>query len=425
MKQIRINSDVTISILVALFFSSMFSDIRAMPEQYAPDFSLYDCNNTLFTLSDYTGYIIALNFWQSWCTYCRREAPELQELWEEYRAQGVMVASIGIQENIEDIRAWRDQYGLTHPVLSDPSGATANDYDVRGIPHNTIIGRDMVIAMTQRGYQQGLTAMRNKIDQLLAMPPYTPELLAADDIGDLNIELTWEKSFESDLAGFRLYWGPEQGYYPNMLEISDPTARKGWIDLNQQTLTLFVVSAYDKGDNESEYSNWLAIGFGTYTPTMLPTTTPTTTPTATSTASPTTTPTSTWTPTETPTRTPTATFTTTPSATPTTTPMVADVLLGGYWDTRLSSEQGGMLQMLAYITDPNVFTVRIYHQGMDTGLIMYDNGRYGDFGAGDKFYGYRTDLPSGMPVIAIRLDFVLFNILSKEIGSWPALTVDE
>ena len=51
----------------------------------APIFSTADYNNKTFNLTDLRGHYVILDFWASWCIYCRRNIPKLKELYAKYK----------------------------------------------------------------------------------------------------------------------------------------------------------------------------------------------------------------------------------------------------------------------------------------------------------------------------------------------------
>lgn len=99
------------------------------------------------TLADYKGDVVLLNVWGTWCIPCRTEMPSIQSLHDRFAARGLKVIAVSIDkpgfEN--EIRKFRDQYGLTFEILHDPTGNIQREYQTTGVPETFIIGRDGVI----------------------------------------------------------------------------------------------------------------------------------------------------------------------------------------------------------------------------------------------------------------------------------------
>lgn len=96
----------------------------------------------------------------------------MQTIWESYAGQGLMVLAIGAYENQATAAAWRNTYGLTHPVLADPTGAVYNSFAAGFVPHNSIIDGNMVLQYTEIGYDQ--PAVIDMIEHLLLNIDHTP-----------------------------------------------------------------------------------------------------------------------------------------------------------------------------------------------------------------------------------------------------------
>jgi len=99
------------------------------------------------TLDSYKGEVVLLNIWGTWCIPCRTEMPSIQALHDRFAARGLKVVAVSIDkagfEN--EIKKFRDQFGLTFEILHDPSGNIQRDYQTTGVPETFIIGRDGVI----------------------------------------------------------------------------------------------------------------------------------------------------------------------------------------------------------------------------------------------------------------------------------------
>ena len=70
-----------------------------------PDFTASLISGESFTLSDLRGDFVLLDFWGSWCGPCRRESPQLVQLYQTYKNQkfingsAFQMVSIGIETN--------------------------------------------------------------------------------------------------------------------------------------------------------------------------------------------------------------------------------------------------------------------------------------------------------------------------------------
>ena len=115
----------------------------------APDFhaNTIDGAATAKTLASYKGEIVLLNVWATWCLPCRTEMPSIQALHDRFAARGLKVVAVSIDKAgyDDEIRKFRDQFGLTFEILHDPTGNIQRDYQTTGVPETFIIGRDGMI----------------------------------------------------------------------------------------------------------------------------------------------------------------------------------------------------------------------------------------------------------------------------------------
>ena len=113
------------------------------------DFTLNTLDGKTLRLSDYRGKPAVVNFWGSWCGYCRQEAPGLEAVYKKYQARGFTIIGVAVHDNQEDVRAAIKELGLTFPVgLSDE---IAQAYGVNGYPTNFFIDKTGRIAHQHAG----------------------------------------------------------------------------------------------------------------------------------------------------------------------------------------------------------------------------------------------------------------------------------
>jgi cytochrome c biogenesis protein CcmG/thiol:disulfide interchange protein DsbE len=109
---------------------------------HAPAFSLdrLDRDGTL-SLASLRGKPLVVNFWASWCGPCKDEAPVLQQTYERYRAQGLVVLGVDVKDFREDARRFMRRYGITYPVVYDGKGSTIGRWGIQGYPETFFVDR--------------------------------------------------------------------------------------------------------------------------------------------------------------------------------------------------------------------------------------------------------------------------------------------
>jgi len=108
----------------------------------APGFTLerLDQDGQL-SIAELQGKAVVVNFWASWCVPCRDEAPVLQQTYERYRDQGLVVLGIDVNDFRADARRFIERFGLTYPVVYDGKGSTVGKWGVRAFPETFFVDR--------------------------------------------------------------------------------------------------------------------------------------------------------------------------------------------------------------------------------------------------------------------------------------------
>ena len=105
-------------------------------------------------MAQWKGRVLVVNFWATWCPPCVEEMPDLQKIRDEYRARGVEIVGIGI-DNEAKIRAFRDQYRLTLPLLvagfEGSSLAQALGNKAGALPYTALVDRSGHVVQRKLG----------------------------------------------------------------------------------------------------------------------------------------------------------------------------------------------------------------------------------------------------------------------------------
>lgn len=118
-----------------------------------PDFTVKDESGkeySLAQLSEGKKYVL-IDFWASWCAPCRREIPNLKNLYAKYGSKGFQIISISRDKNAEDWKKAIEEEQLIWPNFLDESGV-AKLYKVRAIPTMYLVDADgRIVAENVRG----------------------------------------------------------------------------------------------------------------------------------------------------------------------------------------------------------------------------------------------------------------------------------
>jgi len=134
--------------------------------QVAPNFTLTDVNGTTFSLSDYRDNIVVIDFMATWCGPCAAQLSHLKQLYENYRARGVVIISIDVDPSETDrtLQRFKSTYGCDWVFARGPTVGTM--YRIVYIPTLYIIDRRGRITYRNTGVTPYST-LASEINKLL------------------------------------------------------------------------------------------------------------------------------------------------------------------------------------------------------------------------------------------------------------------
>jgi thiol-disulfide isomerase/thioredoxin len=86
-----------------------------------PDFAVTDIDGKSISTADFKGRYVLLDFWGSWCTWCRKASPKLVKLYNEYQHKNVLVVGLAWDPDHESWKKAIKNDGMTwrHANLYD------------------------------------------------------------------------------------------------------------------------------------------------------------------------------------------------------------------------------------------------------------------------------------------------------------------
>ena len=110
-------------------------------------------------LQSFSGRVVLVNFWASWCGPCVEEMPSLEKMYRTLAPRGLVVLGVSADEDEAALRSFLQRVPVTFPVLRDPGGhVAASRYGATGYPSTFVVDGKGVIREVFLGPVQWDTA---------------------------------------------------------------------------------------------------------------------------------------------------------------------------------------------------------------------------------------------------------------------------
>lgn len=121
----------------------------------APAWDLKDLEGKTVTSSDYTGKVVVLDFWATWCLPCREEIPGFVNLHKKYQREGLVVIGVSMDDDgPTPLKAFVKKFGVNYPVLVGDDRISMDFGDITALPTTLVIDRQGRIVSRHVGFTE-------------------------------------------------------------------------------------------------------------------------------------------------------------------------------------------------------------------------------------------------------------------------------
>ncbi len=136
----------------------------------APDFDLTDINGRKFSLKDFRGKVVFLEFWATWCPPCVVSVPEVEKLHDDYVAKDVEVISVSLDQDVSSVLRFVKKHDMRNRVALAGNSGVDEKYRVGGIPAFFLINKEGNVVNAWEGYHPRMVSLwRKELDRLLLL----------------------------------------------------------------------------------------------------------------------------------------------------------------------------------------------------------------------------------------------------------------
>lgn len=115
-----------------------------------------------YSLSQFRGRWVLVNFMATWCPPCLKEMPQIRLFWKEHARRGdaVVLTVADDSSNVGRLRSYLAAQGARWPAVDDPAATVS--YGLQGLPSSFLVSPDGIVFWYLLGELQA-----RQLDQLL------------------------------------------------------------------------------------------------------------------------------------------------------------------------------------------------------------------------------------------------------------------
>ena len=120
-----------------------FMQVASVPRPL-PELLFQDANGKALALTDFSGKLVLLNVWATWCTPCRKEMPALDRLQQQLGGPGFEVVALSIDRGgAAAVQAFYEELDIRAlSVYVDRTSEAASKLGAIGIPTTILVDRE-------------------------------------------------------------------------------------------------------------------------------------------------------------------------------------------------------------------------------------------------------------------------------------------
>jgi thiol-disulfide isomerase/thioredoxin len=119
--------------------------------QPAPRFNAKTLKGEKFTNDSLKGKVVLLQFWTTWCPYCKQDQSMIEKLEKEYSDKGLVILAVDVNESKKTVTNYLKDHPRSCRVILTEDTNLAARFEAKSYPVYVILDKDGNISDEARG----------------------------------------------------------------------------------------------------------------------------------------------------------------------------------------------------------------------------------------------------------------------------------
>jgi thiol-disulfide isomerase/thioredoxin len=117
----------------------------------APHFAAKTIDGEKFTSDALRGKVVLIQFWATWCQYCKKDEPALEAVTKEFEKDGLVVLAVDMGEPRRKVKKYVEESPRPWKIVLAEDTTLAAICEAKSYPLYVLIDREGLVAGTQHG----------------------------------------------------------------------------------------------------------------------------------------------------------------------------------------------------------------------------------------------------------------------------------
>ena len=128
-------------------------------------FQAKSLDGQVYTLENCKGKVVLVQHWATWCSYCRKDEPAVEQIIADHAKDGLIVLAVNAGEAKDTVQEYLKTHGRTAKIVLKPDTTLAEIFAGIGVPAYLLVDREGKVAAAQPG-SGGLLALREMLKEV-------------------------------------------------------------------------------------------------------------------------------------------------------------------------------------------------------------------------------------------------------------------